>query len=253
MGVGLTAMKFDSTQQDTQKWAEFHSSEFAKKQMLLKRMMQDDLIKAIDELAEVEASNAKRIELLKESLNDNISENKRQIIESGIVKYESLTIVANKVSEVYLMLLDMYTYGTYCMLANDEWDWRAFARHFYTIIKEHPKTVSSQLNDIVRILKNNMEKGYDLAKLIRAKKGFTSFIESNAQFANLIRVNVDAHFDGAFEERLKLVQALSYYSFIELYYTYTSKMHEFLSELRPALVEFRRSADIFFYGRIVVK
>ena len=55
------------------------------------------------------------------------------------------------------MLLDMYTYGTYCMLANDEWDWRAFARHFYTIIKEHPKTVNSQLNDIVRILRKEIE------------------------------------------------------------------------------------------------
>ena len=70
-------MKFYKSQIDTQKWAEFHSSEFAKKQMQLKRMMQADLIKAIDELTEVETSNSKRIELLKEDLNDTISEDKR--------------------------------------------------------------------------------------------------------------------------------------------------------------------------------
>lgn len=246
-------MDFYKSTQDSQKWSEFHSPEFAKKQMQLKRMMQDDLIKAIDELAEVEIANANRIEKLNETLKGNISNDKQLFIQEGIAKYEQLTIVANKVSEIYLMLLDMYTYGTYCMLAGDEWDWRAFARHFYTIIKEHPKTVSSQLNDIVRVLKSFIDKDYDLTKLIQAKKEFASFIESNAQFANQIRVNVDAHFDGVFDERLKLIQNLSYYNFIELYYTYTSKMHEFLSELKPALVELRRSADITYHFHFAVK
>lgn len=221
--------------------------------MQLKRAMQADLIKAIDELAEVETSNAQRINRLNESLKDNISENKRLVLQKGVEKYENLTIVANKVREIYLMLLDMYTYGTYCMLANDEWDWRAFARHFYTIIKEHPKNVSSQLNYIIKILRDGIEKEYDLTKVIRAKKDFSSFIESNTQFANQIRVNVDAHFDGAFEERLKMIQDLSYYNFIELYYNYTNKMHEFLSELQPVLVEYRRSADIFYYSQFVLK
>lgn len=128
-------MEFKASEQDKLKWAEFHSPEFLKTQMQVKRTMQDDLIKAIDELAEVETANAQRIKRLNESLKDSISENKRLILQKGIEMYGD-------------------------------------------------KTVSSQLNDIVRILRNDIEKGYDLTKVKCTKKEFTSFIESKTQFAN---------------------------------------------------------------------
>lgn len=149
------------------------------------------------------------------------------------------------------MLLDMYTYGTFCMLAADEWDWRAFMRHIYTILYEHPITVNRQLNDIIKILKEELDEDFPISGLVHAKKNFSTFIIENSSFAKQIRVNVDAHFDGDFEERLSLIENLSYSSFIELYYAYTSKMHDFLTELRPALVELRRSADVSFYSMFI--
>lgn len=241
-------MIFNSSPEDKAKQAEFHTPEYVKTQLKVKNTMQADLIKAIDELSEVASSNAERIERLKGALHDCKTEAERQHYQKGITGYENLSDLSNKVSEAYLMFLDVYTYGIYALLTENEWDWRAFARHFYTILYEHPKTVNSQLNDIIRILKSDIDSGYDITSIVDAKKAFSKFIEDNTGFAKQIRVNVDAHFDGDFHERLNLIKNLSYCELLTLYYTYIEKMHIFLSELRPALVALRHSADITFYS-----
>ena len=241
-------MKFKSTLLDTAKRTEFHVPQFVKKQLDVKNEMQADLIKAVDDLAEVVASNGERINSLREKLTDNLLEEKKKLYNNAIVKYENLSVLANKVSEIYLMLLDIYTYGTFCMLAKDEWDWRAFARHFYTILNEHPKTVNKQLNEIIQILKADVDLDYDLSSVVQAKKEFSSFINDNIPFAKQIRINVDAHFDGDYTERLDLITELSYSRVVELYYAYNSKMHTFLKELRPALLKLRQSADVAYYS-----
>lgn len=168
-------MKFSSTPLDTAKRSEFHEPQFVKNQLKVKNLMQADLIKAVDDLSEVVVSNGERINSLRELLKGNIPEEKKELWRSAIVKYENLSVLATKVSEIYLMLLDIYTYGTFCMLAKDEWDWRAFARHFYTILNEHPKTVNKQLNDILQILKADIDENYDLSSVVQAKKEFSSF------------------------------------------------------------------------------
>ena len=240
-------MDFKSTPQDKAKFIEFHTLQHTRDLLQVKSMVQADLMKAIDELTEVIEANEKRVKQLQEGLENNLSEDKKQLYINGIERYRDLSILANKVSEIYLMQLDIYTYGTYFILAKDEWDWRAFARHLYTILKEHPDTVNKQLNVIINILQKGIGKDYDLKSLIRAKKDFSSFIDGNIKFANQIRVNVDAHFDGDFKERLKLITNLTYYNVFELYYAYNSKMHEFLKQLKPALVEFRYSADMYYH------
>lgn len=241
-------MKFKSTPLDTAKRSEFHTPQFINEQLKTKNLMQADLIKAVDELSEVVASNGERINSLSELLKGNISEEKKELWRSAIVKYENLSVLATKVCEIYLMLLDIYTYGTFCMLAKDEWDWRAFARHFYTILNEHPKTVNKQLNEILQILKANIGENYDLSSVVQGKKEFSSFINDNIPFAKQIRINVDAHFDGDYTERLDLITELSYSRVVELYYAYNSKMHTFLKELRPALLKLRQSADVAYYS-----
>lgn len=241
-------MDFNISFQDKQKMAEFHSPKFVKRQIQVKRLMQSDLIKAIDELLEVVVSNAVRINKLKDKISCIIEESKIHQYQDGIDKYENLSVIANKVSEIYLLLLDIYTYGTYCMLAEDEWDWRAFARHLCTILYEHPGTVNKQLNEIIKILKADLGSGYDITRLVQAKKDFSSFINENSSFTKQIRINVDAHFDGDFEKRLSLIKELSYSEFIEIYYNYLNTMHKFLSQLKPALQELRRRADIIYHG-----
>lgn len=241
-------MKFKSTPLDTAKRSEFNSPQFVKEQLKVKNLMQADLIKAVDELSEVVVSNGERINSLRELLKGSIPEEKKELWRNAIVKYENLSVLSTKVSEIYLMLLDIYTYGTFCMLAKDEWDWRAFARHFYTILNEHPKTVNKQLNEILQILKADVGENYDLSSVMQAKKEFSSFINDNISFAKQIRINVNAHFDGDYTERLNLITELSYSRVVELYYAYNSKMHAFLKELRPALLRLRKSADVSYYS-----
>lgn len=244
-------MIFNSSPADKAKQEEFHAPEYVKTQLKVKNTMQADLIKAIDELTEVTSSNAERIEHLKGALPNCKTEAERQHYQKGIIRYGNLSDLANKVSEAYLMFLDVYTYGFYALLTENEWDWRAFARHFYTIIYEHPKTVNSQLNDIIRILKSDIDGSYDITSIINSKKDFSRFIDDHTGFAKRIRVNVDAHFGGDIHERLNLIKNLSYCELLTLYYTYIKKMHVFLSELRPALVTLRRSADITYYSTFI--
>lgn len=240
-------MKFKATPLDTAKRIEFHNQEYVKTQLQLKKKSQADLIKALDKLTEIEVLNAERANRLK-AISSNLPEEKKQICQKGISTYENLSVLANKVSEIYVILLDMYTYGIYCILANDEWDWRAFARHIYTIISEHPNTVNKQLNKIVRILQINIDKDYDLSRLVLAKKEFTKLINDNLNKAKQIRIKTDAHFDTVFTERLTLIQNLEYYSLIQLFHSYLEKMHKFLSEFKPALVKFRQMADIAYHN-----
>lgn len=140
-------------------------------------------------------------------------------------------------------MLDINTYGTYGILAENEWEWRTFARHFYTVLYEHSNSVNKSINEILRIIKSSIEEGYNLKSLIEAKREYSAFITDNSEFAKQIRVNVDAHFDGDYIEHLGLITELSYSSFVGLFHTYNGKMQAFLHELKPALDNIRISAD----------
>ena len=239
-------MEVNASLQDKLKWAEFHSPEFVRTQIQVKRMMQAGLIKALDELTELINSNTEKVRQLQVKCNQEKAEAEVQIISEAIAKFDNLTILANKVCEIYLVLLDVNTYGTYCLLSDDEWEWRAFARHIYTIIYEHTESVNKHINDIVRILKAGVDEGYDLTNLLNAKKEYAKYINNTSQIAKPIRVKTDAHFDSPSSERLSLIKELSYSSVLELYYTYTSKMQAFLHELKPALDNFRITVDTVY-------
>ena len=239
-------MEFNSSLLDKQKWAEFHTPAFAAQQLQIKKMMQEGLIKATDELIKLIDSNAERIKQLQAQLTEDLPTDRTQILRDGIVKYENLTVLTNKVCEIYLMLLDVNTYGTFCLLAQDEWDWRAFARHVYTIVYEHKATVNKQINDIMRILQTGVGEHYDLTNLFDAKKNYSKYINEISGFAKQIRVNVDAHFDGSFTERLEIIKGISYNKVLELFFTYNSKVQAFLHELKPALDNFRITIDTVY-------
>lgn len=239
-------MEFNSSLLDKQKWAEFHTPAFAAQQLQIKKMMQEGLIKATDELIKLIDSNAERIKQLQAQLTEDLPTDRTQILRDGIVKYENLTVLTNKVCEIYLMLLDVNTYGTFCLLAQDEWDWRAFARHVYTIVYEHKTTVNKQINDIMRILQTGVGEHYDLTNLFDAKKNYSKYINEISGFAKQIRVNVDAHFDGSFTERLEIIKGISYNKVLELFFTYNSKVQAFLHELKPALDNFRITIDTVY-------
>ena len=240
-------MDFSSNPLDKQKFNEFHTKEFFQAQMKVKNAAHADLIKALDDLAEVANQNRGRINKLNEIISEGLSVEFEELYQDAIKKYENLSVLALKISEIYLMVLDVYTYGTHGMLADCEWDWRAFARHFYTMLFEHIKTVNTYLNTIMKILKLGIGDVYDVETVNQVKKDFSSFINDNSGFAKQIRVNVDAHFDGDLQKHINLIRNLSYSDFIALYFEYISKMDAFLKALKPALERLRLSADTSYH------
>ena len=244
-------MVFKYTSQDKEKHVEFHDSVFVCKQQETKNAIQADLIKAIDDLIAVISSNAERVKKLDVIYHEDITTVQKEICKKAITEYNSLSALSNKVSDIYLILLDIYTYGSHMILANEEWDWRAFARHLYTILYEHSKTVNRLLNEIVKILKSNIDDKDEIGNLIFAKKEFSAFINVHITFAKQIRIKVDAHFDGEVTERIDMITNLSYFNTAQLYYDYISKMHALLKELKPLLVKLRRSADGNYYSLMI--
>lgn len=236
-------MKFNRSSIDEQLWQEYHNPANANKQKWVKGLLQEAYLKALDELTITIEENASRIKRIKSLINDSISEDDKLHYRNGIAKYENLSVLTKKVCEIYLIMLDVNTYGTYGIIAEDEWEWRTFARHFYTVLYEHSNSVNKSINEILRIIKSNIEEGYDLKSLIEAKKEYSAFITDNSEYAKRIRINVDAHFDGDYIDHLGLITELSYSGFVGLFYAYNSKMQAFLHELRPTLDRIRISAD----------
>lgn len=245
-------MKFNRSSIDEQLWQEYHNPAYADKQKWVKGLLQEAYLKALDELTITIEENARRISHIQDILNDNISEEEKLHYRNGILKYENLSVLTKKVCEIYLIMLDVNTYGTYGIIAEDEWEWRTFARHFYTVLYEHSNSVNRSINEILKIVKSSIEEGYNLTSLIEAKKEYSAFITDNSGFAKQIRVNVDAHFDGDYIEHLELITELSYSGFVGLFHTYNNKMQSFLHELKPALDNIRISAD-FLYNRFPIR
>ncbi len=236
-------MKFNRSSIDEQLWQEFHAPAYADNQKCVKGLLQKAYLKALDELTITIDENVRRIKQIQNLLNENISEEEKLHYRNGIAKYENLSILTKKVCEIYLIMLDVNTYGTYGIIAEDEWEWRTFARHFYTVLYEHSNSVNKSINEILRIIKSNIEEGYDLTSLIEAKKEYSAFITDNSEYAKRIRINVDAHFDGDYIDHLGLITELSYSGFVGLFQAYYNKMQTFLHELKPALDNIRISAD----------
>lgn len=241
-------MEFKYSPLDNLKREEFHRKDFLQAQLRVKNLAQSDLIKALDELSMVKEENEVRINRLSELSYNGVSQEYKSVYQEAITKYIDISVLSLKISEIYLMVLDIYTYGTYSLLADNEWDWRAFARHFYTMLFEHKKTVNTYLNTIFKILKTEIGSVYDLEMINQTKKAFATFINENSAFAKQIRVNVDAHFDGDLQNHLELICSLSYSNFITLYFEYISKTQEFLKALKPALIQLRRSADASYHA-----
>ena len=207
-------MEFSSSPLDQQKRNEFHTKAFIQDQIKVKNDAHADLIKALDELAEVSDQNTERINKLNEIISHGVSAEFVKLYQEAITKYENLSVLA---------------------------------LHFYTMLFEHISTVNSYLNIIIKILKQGIGDVYDVETVDQAKKDFSSFIENNSKFAKQIRVNVDAHFDGDYKEHLGLIRSLSYSDFIALYIEYISKMDAFLKALKPAIERLRLTADASYH------
>lgn len=119
----------------------------------------------------------------------------------------------------YLIQMDVNTYSNLVIVADGEWEWRAYARHFFTILYEHQDSVFRFLNIFLNQSRESFgENSDEYCQLKKEKKTFVSTINSNSDYAKEIRVIADAHYDDmtGFSERKSLIESMSYAEVISL-------------------------------------
>lgn len=229
-------MKLRSSVQDKNQWDEFHSEKSIQGLSSLKESMRNALISTLDEFTGLFENRSETITLLEEhKTNKNLPQNLKDTIDNLILKIHSEIEVTKRLANFYLVLLDINTYAYYCFLSKDDWEWRVFARHIYTVLYEHRNSINILLNDVIRIVKENEWYGFDIKPFVVAKKAYVKVVEDISDYAKDIRLNVDAHFKGSYEVRLKLIEEMSYYEVVRVLYDYWVKTTELLHETRPIL------------------
>lgn len=230
-------VKFKSSDLDKNQWDEFHSEKSILGLSSLKESMYDALVSTLVGYSGLfENSKETIVRLLEHKSNENIPQAIKDMIDRSIRKIESEIEISTRFANFYLVLLDINTYAYNCFLAKDEWEWRVFARHIYTVLYEHQNSINILLNDVIRIMKEETENRFDIKPLFAAKKAFVKVIENISVYAKTIRLNVDAHFKGNYEDRLKLIEDMSYYEVVRVLYDYWVKTAELLREATPVIV-----------------
>lgn len=140
--------------------------------------------------------------------------------------------------DFFLIQMDVNTYTNQILTADNEWEWRAYARHFYTILYEHQNSVNCMLNDILKQALDVF--GKDSAQyqnLKSEKKSFVKFINDNSEYAKSIRVTTDAHYDGIFVDRKKMIESMSYSKVVNLINYYLKKSTLLVKSIQPLIQE----------------
>lgn len=234
-------MKLKNSIQDISQWNEYHSIKSTNGLIAMKQMMHDGLVSAIDSFEEIIEQNRAYEARLKEYLTrSGLSEGGIEAINVSIHKFQLETKITSDFANFYLVLLDINTYAYNIFLAKDDWEWRVFARHIFTVLYEHKNSISPLINGFIKNVKEEFGTQYDFNPLINAKKELVKVIEEISEYAKTIRVNVDAHFDGDFEERLRLIEEMSYSSIVRILYNYWSKASAFLHEVTPIVYELQK-------------
>lgn len=228
-------MKLKNSAQDKNQWDEFHSEKSIHGLSSLKKTMHDALVSSLDEYTGIfDKGNETIARLNVHKSNINIPQDIKDSIDNSIRKIQSEIEVSKKIANFYLVLLDINTYAYNCFLAKDDWEWRVFARHIYTVLYEHQNSINILLNEVIQIAREYAN-GFDMKPLVVAKKDFVKVIKDISDYAKTIRLNVDAHFDGSYEERLELIEEMSYYKVVKVLYDYWGKTTELLHEITPVL------------------
>lgn len=242
-------MDLKNTVQDKAQWTEFHTRKSTRDLSSMKKEMHETLVSSIDAFLETLNSDKEQITLLTDYLSKNgMSQSLLESIDLSLQKSHAEVDVTKKLANFYLLLLDINTYEYSCLLAKDDWEWRVFARHIFTIIYEHKDAINPLLNDIFRTLKNELGAQYNLSGLIKSKKEFVKVINDVAEYAKSIRVNTDAHFDKDFEKRLKLIEDMSYVTVVILLKEYWIKTSTLLQEIKTAMYDLRNDVSRSMQG-----
>ncbi len=146
--------------------------------------------------------------------------------------------------DFFLIQMDVNTYANQILTADNEWEWRVYARHIYTILYEHQNSVNRILNEIINQALDVF--GKDSAhyqNLKSEKKSFVKFINDNSEYAKSIRVTTDAHYSGQFADRKKKIESMSYSKVVTLINNYLIKSALLLHSINPLIQENEKSLN----------
>lgn len=144
--------------------------------------------------------------------------------------------------DFFLIQMDVNTYTNQILTTDNEWEWRVFARHFYTILYEHQNSVNRMLNEILNQALDVFGKDSTQYQNFKsAKKSFVKIINDNSEYAKSIRVTTDAHYDGVFVDRKKKIESMSYSQVVTLINNYITKSSLLIHTIIPLIQEKEKS------------
>lgn len=241
-------MKFKITDRDKEQWNEIHNSKSKEKFWNKYETLMKEFFDIEEQLEDLIGQNQKYVQQLTDMSKScdkipNYPQHAKEQIVRTKESIENDNIAVNAYANTILILMDICTYGNRVLLSDDEWEWRTYARHIYTILYEHRNAFNTALNEFFRIAKKLSVSDELINKAIIVKRDFTKWIEEQSKYAHEIRNNVDAHHKGDFMNRLFIIEGMSYYTISEVLLVYWQKAGALLQNLVPLQREMFEKAN----------
>lgn len=232
-------MNYINSDDDKAQWRAFHKKDSDESFTKNAKTFRDEMSNFVDYFASVLKKDEKNVEML-EKLNHNekYPENVREKITHVVELFKTSGDIYGWYGNVCMIALDINEYCYHIILSKDEYEWRTFARHIYTILYEQQNTLFQQLNKYIKESKGIG--GYEnpnFQNLKSLRDEFVSFINSYKDISKQVRVNTDAHFDQDFRNRLKIIEQLSYRSTIGICVDYLEKVGALMKVQMPFLIK----------------
>lgn len=213
-------MNYSITETDRVQWDALHGKEAEQGMADSSKLLRQELEKCVDccyqSIKRVKTDIAKFQNWCE---SGNYSQNIVKEMKNAIDKATSYIQFTEMLGNYYLIHMDVNTYSNLIIVTDGEWEWRAYARHFFTILYEHKDSVFRFLNIFMNQSKESFgENSDEYCQLKNERKKFVGIINRNLNFAKDIRVTADAHYDEktGFLERKSLIESMSYADVISL-------------------------------------
>lgn len=220
-------MNYSITEKDKAQWDALHGKKAGQGMADSSKLLRQELERCVDSCNQsIERVKTDIVKFQNWCESGKYPQNIVKEMKNAIDKATSYIHFTEMLGNYYLIQMDVNTYSNLVIVADGEWEWRAYARHFFTILYEHKDSVFRFLNIFLTQSKESFgENSDEYCQLKKEKKEFVSTINSNSDYAKEIRVIADAHYDEktSFSERKSLIESMSYAEVISLINDYLVK------------------------------
>ena len=232
-------MNYINSDDDKAQWKALHEKGSDESLSKNAKAFRDEMSNFVDYFASVLKKDEKKIGIFEKlSHNDKYPENVKEKIAHVVELFKTSADIYGWYGNVCMIALDINEYSYHIILSKDEYEWRTFARHIYTILYEQQNTLFQQLNKYIKESKDiGGCENPDYQNLMSLRDEFVSFINSYKDLSKQVRVNTDAHFDQDFRNRLRIIEQLSYKSAIGICVEYLAKVGALMKAQMPFLIK----------------